>query len=112
LSDVDRQRLEADLTAKFINWTITASAGTGGVISPSGAVSVSPGANQAFVIAPLTGYALTNVTVDGVLQGTISSYTFTNRAFGWQLKKADRQRGKEIARQQPSKRLEYAGEEV
>ena len=32
------------------------------------------------------------------------------RAFGWQLKKADRQRGKEIARQQPSKRLEYAGE--
>jgi len=34
------------------------------------------------------------------------------RAFGWQLKKADRQRGKEIARQQPSKRLEYAGEEV
>jgi hypothetical protein len=28
------------------------------------------------------------------------------RAFGWQLKKADRQREKEIVRQQPSKRVE------
>jgi hypothetical protein len=36
----------------------------------------------------------------------------TIRAFGWQLKKADRQRGKEITRQRPPKRLEYAGEKA
>jgi hypothetical protein len=78
LSDVNRQRLESDLTTKFINYTITASAGAGGTISPSGAVSVVPAASQTFTIAPLTGYAITNVTVDSVAQGAISSYTFTN----------------------------------
>jgi hypothetical protein len=34
------------------------------------------------------------------------------RAFGWQLKKTDGQRGKEIARQLPGKMLEYADEKA
>jgi hypothetical protein len=42
-------------------------------------------------------------------------FTFSNRlssprAFGWQLKQADGQRGKEITRQPPVKMLKYAGE--
>jgi carbonic anhydrase/acetyltransferase-like protein (isoleucine patch superfamily) len=78
LADADRRQLEADLTAKFIDYTITASAGAGGTISPSGAVPVSPGANQTFTITPLAGCALTNVTVDGVSQGAVTAYTFTN----------------------------------
>jgi hypothetical protein len=39
---------------------------------------VSPGANQSFTIAALSSCALTNVTVDGVSQGAVSAYTFTN----------------------------------
>ncbi len=56
----------------------TASAGTGGTISPTGAVSVDYGANQPFTITANTGYSISNVTVDGVSQGAISSYTFNN----------------------------------
>ena len=59
-------------------YTITASAGTGGTISPSGSVSVNHGANQSFSIAASTGYTISSVTVDGVSQGAISSYTFSN----------------------------------
>jgi hypothetical protein len=78
LANTDRAQLEADLTSKFIDFTITASATAGGTISPSGAVPVIPGANQSFTIAALSGCALTNVTVDGVSQGAVSTYTFTN----------------------------------
>src|SRR5439155_217993 len=59
-------------------YTITASAGTGGSISPSGAVSVNCGANQAFSIAADACYSIASVLVDGMSQGAIASYTFTN----------------------------------
>jgi hypothetical protein len=59
-------------------YTITASAGTGGSISPSGSTSVNQGTNQTFTITPNTGYSIATVTVDGVSQGPISSYTFSN----------------------------------
>ena len=58
--------------------TITASAGTGGSISPSGSVVVSCGATQAFTITPESGYVIDHVDVDGVSQGILSTYTFTN----------------------------------
>lgn len=57
-------------------YTIAATAGTGGTISPSGAVSVAEGENQTFAIAPSGDYAIVSVTVDGVNQGAIVSYTF------------------------------------
>jgi YD repeat-containing protein len=60
------------------SYTITATAGSGGSISPSGAVSVKSGTNKTFTITPNTGYHIAVVTVDGVSQGAISSYTFTN----------------------------------
>jgi hypothetical protein len=59
-------------------YTITASAGAGGSISPSGQVSVLVGASQSFSITPNTGYQITDVTVDGVSQGAISSYYFSS----------------------------------
>jgi hypothetical protein len=59
-------------------YTITATAGTGGSISPSGAVTVSQGANQTFTITPDTGYSIAEVKVDGTSVGTLGTYTFKN----------------------------------
>jgi len=59
-------------------YTITASAGTGGTISPTGSVSVNSGANQTFSITPSTGYTIAIVTVDGISVGAVTSYTFGN----------------------------------
>ena len=58
--------------------TITASAGTGGTITPSGSVTVSDGADQSFAITPASGYAVADVLVDGTSVGAVSSYTFAN----------------------------------
>jgi hypothetical protein len=70
------------VTANFIQagHTITASAGTGGSISPSGATTVCPGANQAFTFAPATGYDLGTYSIDGAapVSAASGSYTFTN----------------------------------
>jgi len=59
-------------------YVITASAGSGGSISPSGTVTVNQAANQSFTITPNTGFNVSSVTVDGVNQGVIASYTFSN----------------------------------
>ncbi|MFN8246365.1 MAG: hypothetical protein U0T56_08310 [Ferruginibacter sp.] len=61
-----------------VTFTITASAGTGGSISPSGSVSVNAGDNQTFNITADPCYSISDVIVDGVSQGVIGSYTFTN----------------------------------
>ena len=58
--------------------TITASAGTGGSISPSGSVPVQDGGSQTFTITPNSGYAISNVLVDGQSVGAVRSYTFSN----------------------------------
>ena len=58
--------------------TITASAGAGGSISPSGAVIVNYGTDQAFNIIPNAGYHISDAQVDGSSAGAVSSYTFTN----------------------------------
>jgi uncharacterized repeat protein (TIGR02543 family) len=68
------------VTATFtqVAYTITASAGSGGVISPSGSVSVGQGSSRAFTITPNSGYAVSGVVVDGSSVGAVSSYTFSN----------------------------------
>lgn len=58
--------------------TITATAGAGGTISPSGAVAVVSGASQTFTISPNAGFGVSNVSVDGVSQGAITTFPFTN----------------------------------
>jgi hypothetical protein len=57
---------------------ITASAGPGGTISPSGTVRVNAGASQTFTITPNAGYKISDVLVDGVSVGAVPSYTFSN----------------------------------
>ncbi len=61
-----------------LSHTITASAGSNGSISPSGAVSVSLSGSQTFTITPDSGYNVSDVLVDGVSVGVASSYTFSN----------------------------------
>jgi hypothetical protein len=59
-------------------FTISASAGAGGLISPSGSISAARGASLTFTITASAGYAIAAVRVDGVDQGALSSYTFSN----------------------------------
>ena len=59
-------------------YTIEATAGTGGSISPSGNISVREGADQTFTITPDKGYAVANVKIDGESIGAVKSYTFEN----------------------------------
>ena len=59
-------------------YTIEATAGAGGSISPSGNVSVREGRDQAFTITPDKGYAVANVKIDGESIGAVKSYTFEN----------------------------------
>ena len=59
-------------------YTITATAGEGGSITPAGEVSVKEGASQTFAIAAQEGYAIADVLVDGQSVGAVDSYTFEN----------------------------------
>lgn len=59
-------------------YTITASVGSGGSVSPSGATNVNFNGNQTYTITPNTGYSIVNVLVDGASKGAITSYAFTN----------------------------------
>ncbi|UFS69144.1 Ig-like domain-containing protein [Geomonas sp. RF6] len=65
-------------TVTATKYSLTASAGTGGTITPAGTTSVTSGASQTYTITPATGYKISAVKVDGALVGTASSYTFSN----------------------------------
>ena len=64
--------------SSYSYYTIKATAGTGGSISPSGNVSVREGRDQTFTITPDKGYAIANVKIDGKSIGAVNSYTFEN----------------------------------
>ena len=59
-------------------YTIKATVGVNGSISPSGNVSVREGRDQTFTITPDKGYAVSNVKIDGKSIGAVKSYTFEN----------------------------------
>lgn len=59
-------------------YTVKATAGSHGSITPSGDVDVLHGGSQTFTIAANSGYAISNVKVDGVSIGAVKSYTFEN----------------------------------
>ena len=61
-----------------ITFTITSSAGPGGTISPSGAVTVNHGSNRTFTITPDQGYRISDVRVDNISIGTNTTYAFSN----------------------------------
>jgi uncharacterized repeat protein (TIGR02543 family) len=69
-----------NLTATFIGttYTITASADQNGTIAPAGTVVVNSGGSQSFAISPNSGYQVSDVLVDGVSVGPVTSYSFTN----------------------------------
>lgn len=66
-------------TGESTNYTISASAGSGGKITPSGKVLVEAGKSQTFTISADKGYEIDHVTVNGkevaINDGT---YTFSN----------------------------------
>ena len=68
-----------DIMAKEIPiHTITAIAGPGGSITPSGSVDVLEGSSQTFTIIPDAGFIVDTVAVDGKIVGSVYSYTFTD----------------------------------
>ena len=63
-------------TGSVGSFTISALAGSGGTISPSGASSVSSGGSKTYTITPKYGYRISSVQVDGVGVGAVSTYAF------------------------------------
>ena len=63
-----------------IAFTVAASAGAHGAISPSGDKLVAVGNDVTYTIKPDTGYHLVDVLVDGVSVGAVTSYKFDNVA--------------------------------
>src|SRR5205823_6044624 len=59
-------------------YTITATSGSNGSVSPAGATPVNYGGGQSYTINPSTGYHVSDVLVDGGSVGAVTSYDFTN----------------------------------
>ena len=59
-------------------YIITATATGDGTISPLGLAGVVYGGSKSYTITPDTGHLISDVKVDGISQGPISSYQFTN----------------------------------
>ena len=62
----------------YTYYTIKATAGVNGSISPTGSVSVREGRDQTFTITPDKGYAVAKVLIDSKNVGAVKSYTFEN----------------------------------
>lgn len=77
-TDVDAKK--AEITAKTADiqtqFTITATAGNGGTIAPTGATKVYKGTSKAFTITPNEGYHVDSLTVDGTAVNVVTEYTF------------------------------------
>ncbi|MCP4397812.1 MAG: hypothetical protein GY801_11005 [bacterium] len=58
--------------------SVTAGAGSGGQITPSGQIEVSQGSDQTFNVAPDAEYAIQHILVDGVSVGALNQYTLEN----------------------------------
>ena len=58
-------------------FTITAVAGPGGSIDPGGALRVTRGDSITFTIIAEADYSISSVVVDGIDEGALSSYTFS-----------------------------------
>ena len=59
-------------------YSITATSGANGTLSPSGAVKVTAGSSQTFTISPSSGYVIDTLKVDGLEVTAATSYTFSD----------------------------------
>lgn len=79
-TDVDAKK--AEITAKTADiqtqFTITATAGEGGKIAPTGTTKVYKGTSKAFTITPNAGYHVDSLTVDGTAVNVVTEYTFSD----------------------------------
>jgi hypothetical protein len=66
--------------AEPTTYTLTATAGDNGSILPNGSMTVAAGADQTFTFTPDSGYSIADVQVDGISQGAIGSYSFSQVA--------------------------------
>ena len=73
---VERNRNFVAVFSQGQFYTISASAGANGTISPEGDVFVEPGEDKTFAIIPNSGCQVRTVLVDGIDLGPIPSYTF------------------------------------
>jgi hypothetical protein len=73
---VDRDRNLVAVFSQGLFYTISASAGANGTISPEGDVFVEPGEDKTFAMIPNSGCSVQKVVVDGVDVGPVESYTF------------------------------------
>lgn len=67
-------------TFEQVSFTVTATAGPNGTITPAGAVNVAKGSSQLFTFTPNSGYKVSNVFVNNVAKGPSDTYTLTNIA--------------------------------
>ena len=58
-------------------FTITASSGANGSVTPAGDTTVNYGGSQSYAITPDLGYHVADVLVDGVSVGAVTTYDFT-----------------------------------
>lgn len=65
-------------TSRYTHYTVAATAGANGSISPPGDNAVRAGSDQTFTITPDKGYAVAKVLVDGKSVGAVKTYTFRN----------------------------------
>jgi hypothetical protein len=67
-----------DATFVIDTFSVSASAGNNGIISPSGITSINYGSNLSYAITPEINYHIVDVQIDGISAGPITNYSFSN----------------------------------
>ena len=78
LTAFNSSNVQSGYSPELVVDSLTASAGSGGTISPSGTFFQSQGGSQTVTITPSAGYKTARVRVNGVSVGAVSRYTLTN----------------------------------
>ncbi len=88
------------VTATFaqaaVNYTITASSGANGIVTPAGTTTVNSGGSQTYTITPATGYSVSGVLVDGTSVGAVTTYTFSSLTANHTISATFAQTGQDI----------------
>ena len=71
---------ESAKAPELVIYSMTASAGAGGSVSPGGTFYAEQGSDQTFTIIPAPGYRVAGVTVDGSSVGAVTRYTLNDIA--------------------------------